>query len=1252
MNLLSVIANDDSASKPKSRMEKFVNSVKNTEKEEDDSSHSFADKLVPTFGDPAYSAPPPAYSQGPEPSAPPLDENESKDYQQWQSIQAIAHRKRHPKHHEWHEHLKTGGSAQQGINPVIKLDELPRDMLSEDFLQAVRHQDGQKEEFRFFTGNGDPLPTYTQMSIYTPGEVIAAADADKHSEKDSDVDSEFVVVQQEFSKNLIEDNPTQNSNNDTHKKIKSNTKPFEIGQRDLHGENYDEIASMIRDTDKDSKTLYANPMKVVVPRNNFIILADKKGLGANFQIWGGGFRVSLVGSHKNQVIDYVHGKETFVPFTTDYEHLPNRCTIIRINLNEIGFLLSKNEGTKIRKILPGRYFIKEANFGYIGKAEIKASDQAIIVKAHENCKERAIVELASKIKIVNVPLQHVAFVKHQNRTYVLPHREEPYILDERRGEFFLNISSTNEQLIKARDNSYTIIKLSPSSYVIFQYNANEYVWQHSPENEDLNTIHLPSSFFTFDGRVHSTLEERVDGKSLSVISPKPAKSLVLRDLNRNIRFMEESARQLIVLRKPWELVEIIPSSQALYQCGPIAEGCNVTRAVLKSNEWALTINKEGSLQFVAPLLDGPQYFRQPEQAMHAIVDKTKVGEQSFEIPGFGKVSVVNLVSGTIGACRVKNAYFFLGMSLEPYIFSPPNQYIETIDATKPHCHVGDLHRLYVKSNELAAINRDGQFIQLGIENQDKDVKNFENGIYIYRARDLELIGPFKRGIAHAELGPVHIINVDVGTIGYGYVNKQLTTWGPGEHIIDNRKNERFKGFFSTSVDPVKISNFPVTSLHAVTSHVNIYVSYSIENANLALASFSTDDDKPHDSIHDYVKSIAEAQMLKICQKKPPSGYTEQDFGIEGSLLLEKPNRSDMAEEAEEPIDKSFEKILRLKLELHGIKLNDMEITNWVVDEEFKKKTQEISMKLQDEHFKNEQQKILLARTKMETTQKIAEMTGKVEIAKEESKIKLQTMDISKQENILLAQQEAELKAAKQIAEANADAATVKAKALGKMEEQRVQLLMEQAAAESARVVAQKAIETEELNQQLATIRRNAGRENTLYEVETGVQKETAGAVARAKADAQIAESQLGAAKATAAVARVKADTEKYKGLVEAEVSTAKNLAVNPELSPGERVQLQIEQMRLEMVKHLAEAMLRSNITMPGFVQINPQMLEMLGLQGVSQTTTNGPVTITTARNPSVVSNLLGGVFHQPGAAPQSTANSNNSNANASISELK
>jgi regulator of protease activity HflC (stomatin/prohibitin superfamily) len=1174
-----------------SRAKKFMSSIKNTVKAGDDSSHSFADNFVPGFGDHEFN------ESNPEPSAPPMDETQAKEYETWLRAQSLQMRMAFPQHKKWQAHLKNGGAHVLGENPVISLKELPEDTLSASFLQDVVDPSKQSDEaIRFFTGNGVNLPSYSEKKIYIPRK-LSPNNSEKSSADNPESDWE-----------TVSEAPGGNNNNS------------KISLENIEHVNYDEISAMIKATHEKTKKSYAGSFLggTQVAQNHFIVLADKNGAGNRFQIWGDGFRVSLSGLTEGHSLDYVSKKE--IPLTTDYFHVPNRFTIVRIQPNEVGFLLSRKDGSEVLKLLPGRYFIAERLYAYMGKAQLQASQVATAIKPGDKCEDASIKDLAQKIKILSLPVQHIAFVKQGQKTFILPYREEPYILDERRGEFFLNFASMNEKLIQAQDKSYTIVnQLLPGEFLVFQYNSNEYVWQYSPENPELNTLHLPSTHFRFDGKIHNTSEDRYDGKSLSVIALKPSRALVLQDPRRNIRFMEENADRLIVLRMPWKTIEIIPSAKPLHQIGRVEEGCNITRAVLKSNEWALTINREGRLQLVAPSLEGAQYFRQPEQSLHAIIDKNKEGEQKFEIPGFGKVSVVNLVSGTIGACRLKNTYFFIGPKLEPYIFSPPNEYIRTIDIKETRVSVGDLHRIYLKPEERAAIDCDGQLIELPMETQAAGIENLGNGIYVFRARNLNLNGPAVKGDRHAKLTPIEYINVGVGEVGYGYVNGAFKIWGPGEHKIDNRKQEWFKNFFSTSVDPVNIKDFKITSKHTVTSHIDVFVSYTIVDPRKALESFSNADSSisPHDAIHEYISSTTKSEVLNLCSTRPPIGYTDLDFDAKAkSLNIGKPPEN--KEDAIENIQSSFEEHVLELFEQKGIKLSRMRITRWDIDPEFVKKSQENAIRLQDERSKNEQEQILLERQKIESEKKLNEMDNKVELGKKQNLIKLQEMEFSKQQTVLSAEQEGEVAAAKQIAEAKARAEMAKADAQAKIEEQKGKLQQDQAAAESARLVAEKAIETEKLKQELENIKREAGRKNTLYEVETEVQKRTAGAVAEAEANAKISESQLLAVEATSKVAKVKADTKKYEGMVDAEIEKAKNLAKNPDLSPEQRTELQLWQMRLEMMRGLTEALLKSQTTLPGLLQLNPDLLGILGMQGLTQTTTTAPVTTITQRSPNIL----------------------------------
>jgi hypothetical protein len=95
-------------------------------------------------------------------------------------------------------------------------------------------------------------------------------------------------------------------------------------------------------------------------------------------------------------------------------------------------------------------------------------------------------------------------------------------------------------------------------------------------------------------------------------------------------------------------------------------------------------------------------------------------------------------------------------------------------------------------------------------------------------------------------------------------------WGEGQGCANTSNNEQFSGFFQTNVDPVVKENVEVMCKHAITSHLKITVTYSIEEAQKTIHAFGGD----HGKLHRFIESLATSKILELCAKRPPMGFSE------------------------------------------------------------------------------------------------------------------------------------------------------------------------------------------------------------------------------------------------------------------------------------------------------------------------------------------------------------------------------------------
>merc|ERR1719223_1776098 len=177
----------------------------------------------------------------------------------------------------------------------------------------------------------------------------------------------------------------------------------------------------------------------------------------------------------------------------------------------------------------------------------------------------------------------------------------------------------------------------------------------------------------------------------------------------------------------------------------------------------------GEIKFYPPLLQPiPLYFYEPYFTVHGVVNRFQKDVQELQVPGY-KISIVNLATGELGACRIQNVNMFLNpRPMNPYVFISPNEFLGKANVDETHFQAGDLHMVRVRSDERVCVIRDGEAMLLPNENNAPAKENKGNGVYIFRARQkLEVIGPHKKTEDRYELGPWQFFNVPPGHVGYG-----------------------------------------------------------------------------------------------------------------------------------------------------------------------------------------------------------------------------------------------------------------------------------------------------------------------------------------------------------------------------------------------------------------------------------------------------------------------------------------------------
>ena len=1071
----------------------------------DDSRTAYGDKYASGFGHRNF-------APMPEPSAPAAELNDADwaEYQAWMHAPNFAERSKFKQHVRWNEILNLG---QEKF--LIDLDAQLKDDVSDDFLQRVLRGDVPG----FLNGNAATPPEYKDLQRYIP----PLPDAPAH----------------------------------------------------LNGFNqpgfYDQIALMIATTDAQQKVSYSSLSTQDISNKSFFVVSDHNGTstGNNFSLWGPGVKRSFTRASWNtkQMLDKVEGTDEFL-LTTEYEHVANRFTIIRINNNEMGFAFDRNTN-EILQLTKGRYFIQERTLAYVGKVKIQPG-VAVSVAKHRLSQDPLIAEIANSLTVVQSAIGKTIFMANQYQTYILPQRVDAYVIDARRNERFISFENDNQQTLRASDGSYTKInKLRPGQFIIFQFEGNTILWRHHPQHPELNSVHLASNLFIFDNIIHKTSEKHIATADADIVNLMPGQLLAVRNEAQQVKFVKTDIPKTYVLRMPWQFLEMLSQKKELFSVGNANEGNQMTRVILQSSEWAAVVDQGGHLAFYPPRFDDkPYYFAQPEHTVIQVINCNQEGLSELHVPGIGKVTVANIPSGSLGACKIKNMHFFLNPSPLPYVFVAPDRFIEIVDASKPHYQIGDLHRIVLRPEERAMISQDGTSHIIPATNGNKDV-DAENGIYVFRSLQLQVYGPEDKTKKYYRLGPYEYFNVAGGFVANGTENGKLATWGPGEHMVDNRKNSWFKGVFQTNVDPIKIKELPVAFKHGITGTVGAFVQYRIVEPYKAIDYFGS-----HDNIHEFILETTESEILKLCAARPPLGYTDLYFN---------PVKSSARSETTDPsidindIEASFKNHAQAVLDEHGVQLSNMYIDKWDLAEDFKEQVKINSRKLNDAHAEVELLRTKIEQSNLKNDQEVQRKKAEVDIMRyENEKIKLdwdnkRAQDTSANEtkaNFMVITAAAEAKVAEHKSAAAAAAEKAHGIAAAEIRERAAQASMREATAK--KMAEQTKADAEKYAKVAQSI---AAAEQKKVEVRTKVT--VAEDEARARNSSQLVESEivLQVAKNKLQVREsekkcndLETEMLQRRGEVEAEIAGAKAAAVFHGLSPEQRLQLQLAQINVENAK--------------------------------------------------------------------------------------
>jgi hypothetical protein len=1192
----------------------------------DDSLRSFGDGVVPSFGQ---------GDNAPEiPMAIPVDNSE---YEKYLKSRQITQRRSHPQHQKLHDFLQHGNDQDNDIDRQSNVK-----MSDEELADLII--DIPSNEFK-------------NKVISALNSVGPIADP---------IVSSFVgnftwhKEQEALNYPIYKEQEIRASNN--------------AGV--LHA-RYDELDIMSRESRglHGRESWSVKPTKTVAT-GDFVVIQNNATSGISYQIWSGGNFRSLDWASVNQEGGRTNNKltEVFSGQLSDtlnrVTHMPNMFTIVNIMQGEIGFCVN-NADNNIMQMVPGRYFINESDYSFIGKDFIQNAD---ITKIRPHVNNPRLNELASWIKVVSIPQGQVGFISDGSRTYRLDANTglTPYVIVDRQVGF-LGYANTNKPIVRSPDNKYARISLQPGQFVLFSSDRKDFIWRYEdqlalPGNKKY--IDLVEPFCQFNDRIHDTSENFETRNNLSVINLSPLNFAVIRDNQNKVRIIEGSNNKLstLLLRAPYEFLEMQNKNTNIYQ------NHGISRVRVSKGNWAAVNNIEsgGKLEFYPSLLSNdPYYFDGQKRQFLQTVNINTPGEVNIEVPNIGKVSIVNLRSDEIGLANISNGVCLLRPRFGPYVFVPPMRYIRTEKTNEPIITEGDLHRVVLDPTQRAAIAKDGVYQLLELDKPGQD------NCWIFRSNNFKFYGPSNKTDKDYELGTQRFVRVDPGEVGY-YVGQNGTEiLDVGPHVIDNAKGDNWEGFYPTSVEPLEVTDIEVTSQEGIKLHLDVLVTYSIADPVKTISRFGKD----HDQLEKYMQDNTMAEMLRLCGGQPAIGNNK--FNISGQDGASTQSGVGSNKELEDKIEKDFKEHQENLVAEYGIHIEHMKILKWSPDPEFMGKMKEQALQLQEQQASNakaelERQNALKSAEAANLQAKLDLESQKIEseraLLQKQNEIKMQNLtqeskaEQSRIQAVAEAKKEAEIQAAKAEAQAKAQESKARADSVTLESQARASAKSQELAAEAKVKVAQQDKETLTINSQ-------AQKEQAVLAAEAEVASQSAKQVAEASAKQQIAQSEKDSAQLGLDTAEIKARQRVVDAKADAEVKALEaqcvaslkeaEVAGIPQEYRGQILALKImadaskhiaENNKLEVVQHVTDPSQLNNImgnAMGGAQTMQMMQMFMQGCMPGSQQSYGGANN--SAQNsqaaapmqmpmqmPQLFASQAGG-FLAPGVSSINASNTNNAN---------
>mmetsp|Transcript_18244 Transcript_18244/g.54055 ORF Transcript_18244/g.54055 Transcript_18244/m.54055 type:complete len:1106 (+) Transcript_18244:62-3379(+) len=889
---------------------------------EDDSGIAFGENLAEKFGE-----------QIPMPSAPPLTDDVLRQQAEWARATQVA-RQQFPDHDKYQQFYKGSGLEDHRVkDPYISQKELPMDEETMVFNDKVDQARQALAALRLRGKQPAGGPPWENANA-------AAAGADGKISDDPAIVSlilgakppkDYATFGEVYLPQVL------------------------LAQQDL--EPADALRSLKLDDQFDEVQLLANEAARIY-KSTWVF--GKKVAGGTLEIRMNAERSKMIvlgEGYKQLNLGGAEGWTTVakdIPKDTEYFHMPNEFTIIRINPGHVGLSQKTGRQRQIVRLLPGRYVLPERFIRFIGVAKI-VPNRAVDFSPHPGSVDPDIGRLARRFSSFYLQRGLRLFVSSRDGTFPLDADAEqrPFIFDAKALEEPLNVVNPRDFVQMASDEKYAIIRLQSGQRIIVRGSSGNDVTLESNDVATMsNTFHLSKIHFDFDGKVYTRDDKIVESGNLTSVRMSPNDVLVLRDADGIIRFLNDfDAQTSITIRPPWKAIAGIPALQNEYTYND-DQGMQVARVKPSGTQWPIVHDvRAGDVKLFPHSVE--YVFSSAEQQVYiGMADRTKKDPQNFEVPGIGTVTIAVVTSGQLAMCRLNNVSFFLPPLSEPYVFRPPHEFLGMADTSQTHIHIpgSDLHRIYVPSGKWAVAMVDGRQVILDPAAASSEIRTEKgsdegNGIWIFRAQQLELAGPEPIDSRVASLFNVTRLQVPVNEIAFGVDSRtgDRIIWPSGNHTINKNTGQVFQGFFSTQLEDVKIERFDVVWNGGVRSTVNASVGFHI---------LSTEEDgrvdlkmmrrvlnlcQNHEDLHAKVVENTKHQLFDVIAQIEPLGYSSLNFDDEG----EDEKRKSRKEMTLQDLEKMFSEHVDSILKKYGIVVDNVTITKIDLAQDFIDRSEEV-----------------------------------------------------------------------------------------------------------------------------------------------------------------------------------------------------------------------------------------------------------------------------------------------------------------------